>query len=51
MAKFHGILPSFSAISIDNGGGGCDGWQGGVGWDNKGGRWQKTPFVTPHEQP
>ena len=36
MAEFDGILPSLSAISIDNREGGWDEWQGGVGWDGEG---------------
>ena len=44
------FLLFLSAISTDN----REGWvawaarQGEVGWS---GRWQKTPFETPHEQP
>ena len=56
MAEFQGIFPSLSAISIDNKGGGWDGQWGGVGWDGEGwggwgGRWQKPPLGTHHEQP
>ena len=43
-----------SAVSIDIEG--MDGMVGGVGWDGEewvgwGGRWQKSLFGTPHEQP
>ena len=32
MAEFDGIFTSLSAVSIDNRGGGWDGWWGRVGW-------------------
>ena len=55
MAEFHGIFAVLSAVSIDNRGvgrmGRRAGW-GGTGWvSGCGGRWQKPPFGTPHEQP
>ena len=36
MAEFQSILPSLSAVSIANRGGGWDGWQGEVGWGGTG---------------
>ena len=37
MAEFQGVLPSLSAISINNKGGGWDGQWGGVEWGGVGG--------------
>ena len=36
MAEFYDILPSLSAVSIANRGGGWDRWLGGVGWGGVG---------------
>ena len=55
MAEFQGFLLS---VLIIEGVGGMDGWVGGLGWMGRGGwgewvggRWQKPPLWTLHEQP
>ena len=64
MAEYQGIFcrPFLLSVLIIEGVGGMggrmgwDGWQGGVRWGGTGragwgGRWQKPPLGTLHEQP
>ena len=45
------FLPSLSAISIDNRGGGWDGRRGGVGWDGEGWVGREVAKTTPRDTP
>ena len=49
MAEFQGFLPSLSAVSIDDNGGGWDGWQGGMGRGGCVGR--EVAKTTPRDTP